>query len=113
MGFQGPRVGQAPRPLGFCLCPVSSSGPPWSECQAPGDGSLLPGPLRLGDCALQVHPQKLRARASLVVQWLGICLQSRGHGFDPWSGKIPCASRQQSSRATTTEPVLCKEKPPQ
>ena len=28
----------------------------------------------------------------LVVQWIGICLQiPRGHGFDPWSRKIPYA----------------------
>ena len=33
--------------------------------------------------------------------------QSRRHGFDPWSGKIPYAEEQLSSYATTTEPVLC------
>ena len=30
--------------------------------------------------------------ASLVVQWLRIRLQCRGHGFEPWSGKIPHAA---------------------
>ncbi|KAJ8794086.1 hypothetical protein J1605_019078 [Eschrichtius robustus] len=30
----------------------------------------------------------------------------RGHGFEPWSGKIPHASEQLSLCATTTEPVL-------
>ena len=32
--------------------------------------------------------------------------QCRGHGFEPWSGKIPHATEQLSSCATTTEPVL-------
>ena len=30
----------------------------------------------------------------------------RGHGFEPWSGKIPHAAKQLSSCATTAEPVL-------
>ena len=29
-----------------------------------------------------------------------------GHGFDPWSRKIPHAAEQLSLCATTTEPVL-------
>ena len=32
--------------------------------------------------------------------------QSRGHQFDPWSGRIPCASEQLSPCATASEPVL-------
>ena len=32
--------------------------------------------------------------------------QCRGHGFEPWSGKIPHAAEQLSPCATTTEPVL-------
>ena len=24
-------------------------------------------------------------RTSLVAQWLNLCFQCRGHGFDPWS----------------------------
>ena len=32
--------------------------------------------------------------------------QCRGHGLDPWSGKIPHATEQLSLCATTTEPVL-------
>nr|XP_058901061.1 zinc finger protein 566-like [Kogia breviceps] len=41
----------------------------------------------------------------------------RGHGFNPWSGKIPHTMEQLSPCATTTEPVLgnkrshCNEKP--
>ena len=29
-----------------------------------------------------------------------------GHGFEPWSGKIPHAAEQLSACATTTEPAL-------
>ena len=57
--------------------------------------------------------------ASLMVQWLRIHLpglpwwrsgwesacQCRGHGFGPWSGKIPHAAEQLSPWATTTEPA--------
>ena len=32
--------------------------------------------------------------------------QYRGHGFDPWSGKIPHAVEQLSLCATATEPAL-------
>ena len=32
--------------------------------------------------------------------------QFRGHGFEPWSGKIPHAVEHLSLCATTTEPVL-------
>ena len=32
--------------------------------------------------------------ASLVAQWLRICLLMRGHRFEPWSGKIPQATEQ-------------------
>ena len=37
---------------------------------------------------------KVGAGVSLVAQWLRICLPSRGHGFEPWSGKIPHAAEQ-------------------
>ena len=30
----------------------------------------------------------------------------RGHGFKPWSGKVPHAMEQLSPCATTTEPAL-------
>ena len=36
----------------------------------------------------------LRAGASLVAQWLRICLPMQGHGFKPWSGRIPHAAEQ-------------------
>ena len=35
-----------------------------------------------------------QSRASLVAQWLRIFLPFRGHGFEPWSGKIPHAAEQ-------------------
>ena len=44
--------------------------------------------------------------ASLVAQCLRIRLQCRGHGFKPWSGKIPHAAKQLSPCATTTESLL-------
>ena len=36
--------------------------------------------------------------------WESAC-QCRGHGFEPWSGKIPHATEQLGLWATTTEPV--------
>ena len=33
-------------------------------------------------------------------------IQCRGHGFEPWSGRIPHAAEQLSLCATTTEPAL-------
>ena len=41
---------------------------------------------------------------SLVVQGLSICSQCTGHGLHPWFRRIPCATRQLSPQATTTEP---------
>ena len=32
--------------------------------------------------------------ASLVAQWLRVCLLVQGHGFEPWSGKFPHAAEQ-------------------
>ena len=45
--------------------------------------------------------------------WECAC-QCRGHGFEPWSGKIPHAAEQLGAWATTTEPahlepVLCNK----
>ena len=46
--------------------------------------------------------------------WESAC-QCRGHGFEPWSGKIPHAAEQLGPWATTTEPerlepVLCNKR---
>ena len=49
---------------------------------------------------------KNSTRASLVAQWLRIHLPMQGHGFEPWSRKIPHAAEQLSPCATTTEPAL-------
>ena len=38
--------------------------------------------------------KKYWAGASLVAQWLRICLPMQGTGFKPWSGKIPHAAEQ-------------------
>ena len=46
------------------------------------------------------------SRASLVAQGLRIRLPMQGHGFNPWSGKIPHAAEQLSPCATTTESAL-------
>ena len=37
---------------------------------------------------------KQKQGASLVAWWLRICLLMQGHGFEPWSGKIPHAAEQ-------------------
>ena len=63
-------------------------------------------------------PWNNHSRTSLVVQRLRV-YHCRGHGFNPWSGKIPHAAGQLSLWASTTELVLPKacapqqEKPPQ
>ena len=44
------------------------------------------------------------AETSLVAQWIRIACQCRGHGFDPYSGKITHAVEQLSLWAKTTEP---------
>ena len=41
----------------------------------------------------------------LLPWWRSAC-QCRGHGFNPWSGKIPHAAEQLGLCATTTKPVL-------
>ena len=45
--------------------------------------------------------------ASLLIQWLRICLAIQGHRFNPWSGKIPHVLEQLSLCTQTTEPPLC------
>ena len=53
----------------------------------------------------QISKKKIN-RTSLVAQWLRIHLPMQGHGFEPWSGKIPHTAEQLSLCATTTEPAL-------
>ena len=59
-----------------------------------------PGRLKYGN---QI---KKNPGTSLVAQWLRILLPIQGHGFEPWSRKIPHAAEQLSLCATTTEPAL-------
>ena len=42
--------------------------------------------------------------------WESAC-QCRGHGFEPWSGKIPHATEQLGPWATTTEPARLQPVP--
>ena len=42
--------------------------------------------------------------------WESAC-QCRGHGFEPWSGKIPHAAEQLGPWATTTEPARLEPVP--
>ena len=61
--------------------------------------------------------QLLRTRGGLPwwrSGWESAC-QCRGHGFEPWSGRIPHAAEQLGPWATTTEtahlePVLCNKR---
>lgn len=41
-----------------------------------------------------------------MVEWMRTLLPSQGHGFHPWSGKIPLASGKLSSYTTPTESAL-------
>ena len=38
--------------------------------------------------------QETTEGACLVAQWLRTCLPMQGHGFKPWSGRIPCAAER-------------------
>ncbi|XP_054938617.1 MAP kinase-activated protein kinase 3 isoform X14 [Physeter macrocephalus] len=58
--------------------------------------------VRTGETSIKSTP----LGASLVAQWLRIRLPMQGHGFNPWSGKIPHAVEQLSPCATTMEPAL-------
>ena len=82
-------------------------------------GPIVKGREKEGLCRKNVSPQcsseKLLARMigsqSCLMGlpwwrsgWESAC-QCRGHGFEPWSGKIPHAAEQQGPWATTTEPA--------
>ena len=47
-----------------------------------------------------------RLWACLVVQWVRIRLQGRGHVFHPWYGKFPHATEQLSPCTASTKPEL-------
>ena len=49
--------------------------------------------------------------ASLVVQWFRICLQHRGHGFNPWSGYCdPTCHRATKPTCHIEEPAQSTKK---
>ena len=53
-------------------------------------------------------PQKIKNGTTGLPWWRSgweFACQCRGHGFEPWSGKIPRAAEQLSPWATITEPV--------
>ena len=61
-------------------------------------------------------------RASLAVQWLRICCQCKGHGFEPWSRRSHMPRSNQARvpqllKPACLEPMLhnkrshCNEKP--
>ena len=53
---------------------------------------------------LEFHQKDSRGLPWWRSGWESAC-QCRGHGFEPWSGKIPHAAEQLSPWATTTEPA--------
>ena len=54
---------------------------------------------------------KVKTSASLVVRWLRIHCQCRGHGFSPWSRKIPHAEGQLSHASQLVSPCSRDGKP--
>ena len=57
----------------------------------------------------RTHGKMYKLETSLVVLHIRICLPMQGgHRFNPWSGKIPHASKQLSPPITTTEPACPK-----
>ena len=69
-----------------------------------GIGILIKDPRQLRG----LSKQELLADSGLPTWSSGkeFACQCRGHGFDPWSGKIPHAVEQLSLCATSIEPVL-------
>ena len=50
--------------------------------------------VHLNEFLIVKKKKKKKVGASLVAQWLGICLPIQEHGFEPWSGRIPHATEQ-------------------
>ena len=80
-------------------------------------GTIHPGSKYLFFC----EPVKLDNKLSASkIQWWGFpwwhsgwesACQCRGHGFEPWSGRIPHATEQLGPWATTTEPARLEPVP--
>ena len=103
------------------ICPLSREAftdlSPWCPVGCRTEGL---GPEQQGTCVLR-HFHKTGTLTSLYSQqkesqgnscglpwwrsgWESAC-QCGGHGFEPWSGKIPHAAEQLGPWATTTEPA--------
>ena len=54
--------------------------------------------------AIKINKRQLNGLPWWRSGWESAC-QYRGHGFEPWSGKIPHAAEQLGPWATTTEPA--------
>ena len=65
-----------------------------------GQSALLSLPI----CMLISSKNTLTGLPWWLSGWESAC-QCRGHGFEPWSGKIPHAAEQLGSWATITEPA--------
>ena len=103
----------------ICLCPYGQYGANDLDLQIEKGSSVWNSTVlfslasELQGAALTI---KAHQGASLVAQWLRICLPMQGgHGFKPWSGKIPHAAEQLGPWATITEPaclepVLCNKR---
>ena len=90
----------------------------WVSLHTPnaGDLGLIPGrgtrssmqQLRPGEAKINKLTKKINKIFGLPwwrSGWESTC-QCRGHGFEPWPGRIPYAAEQLGPCATTAEPVL-------
>ena len=94
---------------------LSICSPHWSEKDGQGKEKMnrcgpLPGVLHDG-IPLSLYLAFLTSKANMwgLPQWLSgkeSACQCRAHGFDLWSGKIPCVTELLSPCTTTTDPVL-------
>ena len=91
-----PMLLEPPRHLGN----LSNLSKCWPVLEAYDHRTIIPHP----SCSSMLEQWIKKLRASLVVQWLRVC-QCRGHGFGPWSGRIPHAAEQMGPWATITEPA--------
>ena len=72
--------------------------------------NLAPTPVYSLHCCRSDHPKLTWGLPWWCSGWESAC-QCRGHGFEPWSGKIPHAAEQLGRWATTTEPARLEPVP--
>ena len=93
-------------------CIFSSSGPHFVKTlhtvftaegagSIPGQGTKIP---QAAWCTKK-NPKTTTEISPWSSAWESTC-QCRGHGFNPWSGRIPHAMQRLSLSVTTTEPAL-------